>query len=601
MLLAEKPTRYLFFTGKGGVGKTSLACATAIALADRGMKILLVSTDPASNLDEVLETKLSSAPTPVPSVNGLFALNIDPEAAAREYRERVVGPFRGVLPAASVASIEEQLSGACTTEIAAFDEFARLLGDANATGGFDHVLFDTAPTGHTLRLLQLPAAWSDFIESNVGGTSCLGPLSGLQTQRELYASTVKALSNPVQTTLMLVSRPERSALQEADRTSHELLVLGVTNQHLVVNGIFVARDRTDAIALALEERGRLALAGMPAGLRDLPKSEIPLFPFELLGLAALRAVYSQGPHSVIVEAKVPAHNEAVLPLPGLSLLVDELDAGGPGVVMVMGKGGVGKTALAAGIAVQLARKGRRVHLTTTDPAGHVQSKLGESVPGLTVSRIDPAAETSAYRDEVLRTAGAGLDPQGLSLLEEELRSPCTEEMAVFRAFAQKVEEGKHGFVVLDTAPTGHTLLLLDATEAYHRQVSHTLADTPEAVRQLLPRLRDPNYTRIIIATLPESTPVHEAAFLQQDLRRAQITPFAWVVNQCLTPLVVRDPILKARQSTEAIFLKEVCTVHSSRTFMVPWMKDAFDSQEIMLDASVRAQRHGLVAPDNVGS
>lgn len=266
MRFAAEAIRHLFFTGKGGVGKTSLACATAIALADQGRRVLLVSTDPASNLDEVLGIELSSRPLAVPMVDGLFALNVDPEAAAREYREQMVGPYRGILPDATVASMEEQLSGACTTEIAAFDEFSKLLGDPAATAGFDHVIFDTAPTGHTLRLLTLPSAWSGFLDSSTGDGSCLGPLSGLQAQRELYAATVKALADASMTTVVLVSRPERSSLAEAERTRGELADLGVANQHVIINGVFSAQDAQDEIASAMEQRAQAALAQIPAGL-----------------------------------------------------------------------------------------------------------------------------------------------------------------------------------------------------------------------------------------------------------------------------------------------------------------------------------------------
>ena len=600
MLLIDKPTRNLFFTGKGGVGKTSLASATAMALADRGKRVLLVSTDPASNLDEVLATKLRAIPTEVPAVSGLFAMNIDPEVAAREYRERMVGPYRGVLPDASVASIEEQLSGACTTEIAAFDEFAKLLGDASTTTEFDHIVFDTAPTGHTLRLLQLPAAWSDFIESSVGGTSCLGPLSGLQTQRELYACTVQALSDPTYTTLVLVSRSESAALQEAERTRHELSAVGVGNHHFILNGTFIAQDRNDSIALALEERGKQAVADIPAGLANLPRSVTELLPFGLVGIDALRTLLN-GHALYATSTTIPSAQPITsIQLSPLSQLIQQLDRSGKGVVMVMGKGGVGKTTVAAAIAVALADRGHTVHLTTTDPAGHVQSALAQSVAGLSVSRIDPVAETQAYREEVMRTAGSKLDEHGLRLLEEELRSPCTEEMAVFRSFAQKVAEGSDSFVVLDTAPTGHTLLLLDATEAYHRQVSNTMSEVPDSVRQLLPRLRDPEYTKILIVTLPEATPVHEAAQLQQDLKRAEITPFAWVVNQCLSSLPITDPILQARQTSEGAHIEEVHRMHASVAYMIPWMEAGPITPEIVREMITAVGQHRRPATSGTG-
>jgi arsenite-transporting ATPase len=572
MQFIDNATRYLFFTGKGGVGKTSLSCAASVALADSGKHVLLVSTDPASNLDEVLRVKLSSTPTFVAGMPGLWAVNVDPEAAARDYRERMVGPYRGVFPDAAVASMEEQLSGACTVEIAAFDEFSKLLGDPDATAGFDHVVFDTAPTGHTLRLLQLPAAWSGFLESNTGGTSCLGPLAGLQAQQSLYAATLKTLTDPAATTLVLVTRPEESALTEADRTRGELSALGVANQHLVLNGVFKAHDPEDVIARALEARGRSALDRFPESLALLPRTEVPLLPFGLVGVSALRAILNPDSAPIRITGNRASGNGHHLP--SLSSLIPEIARPGSGVVMAMGKGGVGKTSIASAIAVELAMRGHRVHLTTTDPAAHLDASLGNKVHGLRVSRIDPVAETEAYRQEVLATAGSNLDAQGLRLLEEDLRSPCTEEIAVFRAFARSVAEGKDGFVVLDTAPTGHTLLLLDATEAYHRQVSHTMSDLPDSVRHVLPRLRDPEFTKVLLVTLPEATPVHEAALLQKDLERAGITPFGWVINQSLTPLDVRDPVLSAKRENESTYIREVREKLASRVALLPWTKES---------------------------
>ena len=566
----EATTRVLFFTGKGGVGKTSLSCATAVALARAGKRVLLVSTDPASNLDEVLGVPVSRAPTPVPEAAGLWALNIDPEAAARAYRERVVGPYRGVLPDAVVASMEEQLSGACTVEIAAFDEFTKLLGDAKATADYDHIIFDTAPTGHTLRLLKLPAAWSGFIAQNSTGTSCLGPLSGLQAQQALYESSLRVLSDPGVTTLVLVSRPEASALAEADRTRAELAEAGLTNQCFFLNAVFVASGAGDPAASALEERGRNALLDMPERLAVLPRVEVPLLPFAPMGVSSLGSIF--GVRSEAPPQPVPACAASSLPEPLISL-IDEIESLGRGVVMTMGKGGVGKTTIAAAIAVELARRGHQVRLSTTDPAAHVAATVDGWIPGLEVSRIDPAVETRRYTEEVLLKAGEQLDTQGRALLEEDLRSPCTEEIAVFRALARTVAMGEQTFVVLDTAPTGHTLLLLDAAEAYHREVLRTLSDMPASVRNLLPRLRDPDFTRLLLVTLAEATPIHEAGRLQEDLLRAGIRPFAWVINQSFAGDGFRDPVLVERGLRELPFIKEVREQFASRLALVRWKSE----------------------------
>ena len=569
--LAAEATRFLFFTGKGGVGKTSLACATALALADDGRRVLLVSTDPASNLDEVLGQKLDSKPTVIPGAKNLFALNIDPEAAAREYRERLVGPLRGKLPDAALRSMDEQLSGACTLEIAAFDEFSKLLGDATVTTEFDHIIFDTAPTGHTLRLLTLPKAWTGFFQTNTTGTSCLGPLAGLQKQRALYEASVAALADATRTTLVLVSRAQVAALREAERTAGELAALGVQNQRLILNGRFRAQAPGDATADALEKRGNAAVREMKSFLSRMNLIEVPLRPHNMIGLDALRALFRSDTH----RAAVQADDDELLSLPefgSLRALVGELAAAEHGVVMTMGKGGVGKTTIAAAIATELARRGFPVHLSTTDPAAHIAAAAGE-LDGLTVTRIDPAAETRAYVEYVMATAGRDLDAESRALLEEDLRSPCTEEIAVFRAFARTVAKGKDGFVVLDTAPTGHTLLLLDATEAYHREVARRASDMPEEVRELLPRLRDARFTRVLVVTLPEATPVHEAAALQEDLRRAGIEPFAWVINQSFAECGSTDPLLRQRARNEAPFIREVADGLSRRTAIVPWVTE----------------------------
>jgi arsenite-transporting ATPase len=569
-LLASAP-RFVFFTGKGGVGKTSTSSAVALALADAGRRVLLVSTDPASNLDEVLGVALGSSPTPVPGAVGLDALNVDPLAAAAAYRERVVGPYRGVLPDSAVASVEEQLSGACTVEIAAFDEFTALLADPAATDAYDHVVFDTAPTGHTLRLLSLPAAWSTFIDTNTLGTSCIGPLSGLSGQHDRYRAAVATLADADRTVLVLVSRPDQLALAEAARAAAELGALGVANQRLVVNGVLPSGGSDDALAAAIASRAAGALDAMPAELAALPRDDVPLVAYSPVGVPALRALRS-GAGS--------ADGAPAEPLPdaeSLRALVAELAGRGRGLILTMGKGGVGKTTLAAAVALELARSGHEVELSTTDPAAHLAAVLATGVDGagsVVVSRIDPERETASYTAEVLGEAGVGLDDAGRAVLEEDLRSPCTAEIAVFRAFARTVAGASERFVVLDTAPTGHTLLLLDAARAYHREVGRQGGAVPPEVEALLDRLTDPELTSVLVVTVPEATPIHEAAALQEDLRRAGIEPFAWIANQSLAVTATTDPLLAARAAAETHRLREVSTRFASRLALVPMLAEA---------------------------
>ena len=558
--------KFLFFTGKGGVGKTSLSCATAIHLAGQGMQVLLVSTDPASNVGQVFDQTIGNSITPIDAVQGLSALEIDPQAAAQQYRERLVEPVRGVLPDDVVKGIEEQLSGACTTEIAAFDEFTALLTNIELVSHFDHIVFDTAPTGHTIRLLQLPGAWSGFLDEGKGNASCLGPLAGLEKQRQQYAAAVEALSDPEQTRLILVARAQRTTLDEAARTSDELSAIGLASQFLVINAVLPESEAEyDRLAAAIYQREQNAIAKIPPVLQHLPVEQLPLKPFNLVGVDALKTLFSGNDRTVSVTTE---KHTTQFELPALSTLVDELAKTDHGLIMMMGKGGVGKTTLAAAVAVDLANRGFSVLLTTSDPAAHLSDTLSGSLDNLEVSRIDPREETQRYREQVLASKGKNLDAEGRAMLEEDLRSPCTEEVAVFHAFSRIIRAAGKKFVVMDTAPTGHTLLLLDATGAYHREVARQVNEGVHYTTPMM-QLQNAEYTKVMIVTLAETTPVLEAASLQEDLRRAGIEPWAWVINNSLTISDTQSPLLKLRAEHELAQIEAIRTQYAKRIALIP--------------------------------
>ncbi len=570
MQFLDQPPRFLFFTGKGGVGKTSISCAAAINLAETGKNVLLVSTDPASNVGQVFGIDIGNHITGVPSVKNLDALEIDPQAAAQGYRDRIVNPVRGMLPDDVVRGIEEQLSGACTTEIAAFDEFTTLLIDSPITENYDHIIFDTAPTGHTIRLLQLPGAWSGFLEQGKGDASCLGPLAGLEKQREQYKAAVDALADSKRTRLILVARAQQSTLREVARTHEELAGIGLKQQYLVINGILPGAEVAhDDLAAAIYQREQAALDSIPDVLKTLPQDQLSLKSFDLVGLEALRQLLTDTPCQLGADNSSPDEVDK----PSLSSLVDSIAADGHGLVMTMGKGGVGKTTVAAAVAVELARRGLPVHLTTSDPAAHLSDTLNGTIENLTVSRIDPHEETERYRNHVLETKGAQLDAQGRALLEEDLRSPCTEEIAVFQAFSRIIREAGKKFVVMDTAPTGHTLLLLDATGAYHREVARQMDKAHLNFTTPMMQLQDPKQTKILIVTLAEKTPVLEAANLQADLQRAGIEPWAWVINNSVAATSTRSSLLHQRALNELVEINAVATSYSKRYAVVPMMKN----------------------------
>lgn len=564
-------TKYLFFTGKGGVGKTSAACATAVVLADTGKKVMLISTDPASNLQDVFNTELNNKGVAIKDVPNLVVANFDPEEAAAEYRESVIAPYRGKLPEVVLKNMEEQLSGSCTVEIAAFNEFSNFITDEKAAVEYDHIIFDTAPTGHTLRMLQLPSAWSNFISESTHGASCLGQLSGLESKKEVYKNAVSNLSDKEKTTLILVSRPEPSPLKEGERASKELQDIGVNNQVLIINGVLEEHD--DYLSNAIYEKQQNALKEIPQALQKLETFKIPLRPYNVTGLENVRAFLKDN------NIKYNGETLNIDNIPKLRNVIEDLYNTGKKVIFTMGKGGVGKTTIAAAIALGLAKKGKKVHLTTTDPAAHLKFVLDES-EGITISNIDEKKELEKYKEEVLSKARETMSEDDIAYVEEDLRSPCTQEIAVFRAFAEIVERSENEVVVIDTAPTGHTLLLLDSTQSYHREIQRSQGDIPESVKKLLPKLRNEKETEVIIITLAETTPVHEALRLQSDLNRAGILSKWWVINSSFYAANTTNAILNAKASNEVQWINKVNEISKGNFAVIEWVPEEVKGKKL---------------------
>lgn len=562
----ENFTKYIFFTGKGGVGKTSIACATATNLADSGKKVLLVSTDPASNLQDVFDMPLNNKGTVIKEVPTLTVINLDPEQAAAEYKESVIAPYRGKLPASVIANMEEQLSGSCTVEIAAFNEFSDVITNDEKRKGYDHIIFDTAPTGHTLRMLQLPSAWNTFIDENTTGASCLGQLSGLEDRKEVYKEAVRTLSDSTQTTLFLVSRPDETPLKEVERSSNELIDLDIKAQHLIINGVLEDYDANDTISKQLYERQQSALSNRPEALLKLATYFVPLRSYNMTGIDNIRNMLNTDVTSTVVQSDIDTSDYQ-----SLDNLIEDLFQSKKRVIFTMGKGGVGKTTIAARIARGLAAKGVKVHLSTTDPANHL-AYVNTKIAGITVSHIDEKAVLETYKQNVLAKAKQTMGDADLSYIEEDLRSPCTQEIAVFNAFAEIVAKADNEVIVIDTAPTGHTLLLLDSTQSYHKEVERTQGDINPAVQNLLPRLRNEKETEVVIVTLPETTPVFEAQRLQEDLARAGIKNKWWVVNSSMLLTSTQSPFLKAKALSEVQWIEKVSELSDGNFAVIPWQE-----------------------------
>lgn len=440
------------------------------------------------------------------------------------------------------------------------------------------MIFDTAPTGHTIRLLELPAAWDDFLDKNPGGASCIGPSTALKSSKDRYKKVITSLRDPKQTTFFLVARSEKVSLKEANRTSLELKELGLENQKLLINGVYDAIDKSDELGIKIEAIAKKELSEMPEALKTLERLSYPLLPYNVLGVLKLRSLLNKDLQKKIIDQEKTIDQETINTLSNLHELVDSLEAGSDsGLIMAMGKGGVGKTIIAASVAVMLAKRGHNVLLTTTDPAAHVQdfiNQLSDLPANLTVERIDPKVETKIYTDKIFEQKCKNLSEEAKKLLAEDLKSPCNEEVAVFNAFSKAINKAKRQFVVMDTAPTGHTLLLLDTTGKYHKEILKTTSINPDRITTPYMSLQDSKFAKILLISLPETTPMREAEALQNDLKRANIVPYAWVVNQCLSAVKgIKDPLLRKRASNEGAIIKNIKENLTKRTYLIPFLPE----------------------------
>jgi len=588
-------TQFLFFSGKGGVGKTSMACAHAVRYADEGRRTLIVTTDPASNLADVFEQPIGHQVTAIRGLNNLWAMEIDPDRATQEYIDRALAPIRAAFPPQLVHVMEEQMSGPCTAEVAAFDRFTDFIVADTQGAGYDLVIFDTAPTGHTLRLLELPAEWSESIQtaSQGSGQTCIGPAAAIQDAKHKYERVVAALRDPLATDFVFVLHPEAIAIRETRRAIGELGKLGVQTFQLIVNGIIPTEARTNPLFAARAEMQARYLAEIEADL-PFPARGMPLLAGEIRGVTGLRElgrIYfdGQAPQAVPSSENCKAAIKHVRLSPASLLPLIEPSARRR-TIFFAGKGGVGKTVASCITAVWLARRGYRTLLLTTDPAAHLDDVLGAPVgnmpaeldgqPNLWAVKIDPKAAAETYKARILNDARqCGRPETALKVMAEELDSPCTEEMAAFDQFIDYASQSDWDAVVFDTAPTGHTLRLLELPLDWSQQLDvkvfasvETAAADDVAKRhfaQVIEMMRDPAQSTFAFVLYPEVTPILEAWRASQELATVGVPTGLVVANQVIPPEQATTPFAHARRAMHAKYLGVIAERFSAPMLQIP--------------------------------
>jgi len=582
-------TKYIFFSGKGGVGKTTMASATAIHYATEGKKTLIVTTDPASNLADVFEQEIGHKITAIKDTESLYAMEIDPDKATKEYLEGIIGPYREIMPDDVIASLEENLSGPCTTEMASFDRFI----DFMESDEYEVIVFDTAPTGHTIRLLELPVDWSKHIEESAKGSgqTCLGPVQSIQDSKDKYDRATALLKDPNRTTFIFVMRPEELSLYETLRASKELETIGIKSGQIIINGI-LPKEVCDIEFFKRKYDSQQKVIIETENVIEKPKRYMLLRDNEVKGVNALRGIaeelFNGKKPTSRTRGELSGQPDFTIEKPDIDhffLPVKETKA-----IFFTGKGGVGKTTISCIAALYISQKGFKTLLVTTDPAAHIgevlDMKVGSEPTRITDNlyavMVDQEEAFRQYKQRVLNEAKGKYSEDMLAAMEEELNSPCTEEMAAFDRFAQFIESREYDAIVFDTAPTGHTLRLLDLPFDYAKQIEMMIsssegADVKESAqnrfKKIIQMLRDKNSTVFCIVLYPESTPIMESYRAMLDLKNAGIETQFVIANMVLYEEVCINDFFKNRRQMQMKYLREIKERFNLPVLQFPLMKE----------------------------
>jgi arsenite-transporting ATPase len=604
-------TRYTFFSGKGGVGKTTMACATAVQWAEQGLRTLIVTTDPASNLADVFEQPIGHGVVAISAVPNLFAMEIDGDRATDEYKERALAPLRAAFPPEMVRVMEEQMSGPCTSEVAAFDCFTDVIDGAREHDRrFDALIFDTAPTGHTLRLLELPAEWSRVIGASAesGGQTCIGPAAAIEASKLKYDRALAVLRSSDLTRVVFVLQPEDTSIKETQRSMTELRHLGIQSFEIIVNGVIPPEEDGNPLFAARRRMQSGYLDRIKCELA-IPERRVPLLDNEVKGIGRLRVI------ARLLFEPAPAPARALVEDRGVPVVVRGVRASAEAVARVLpngqsrtlffaGKGGVGKTTASCVTAVWLARRGLKTLLVTTDPAAHIGDTLGVAVggdaapipglPKLWAAKVDAKAAADAYRARILEDArNRGRSEDSIRAMAEELDSPCTEEMAAFDRFLDFAAQADWQAIVFDTAPTGHTLRLLELPIDWSKQIDIKIFATVESTAaddvakrrfaSVIEMMRDPARSTFVFVMYPESTPVLEAHRAAQELASLGIHTGLVVANQVLSDEAVTTPFGRSRRAMQEKYLAEIADRFRVPVVRIPLFPSEIRGLEVLAE------------------